>query len=484
MRRHGVYQRLTCWADGPVYVTQCPIQAGQTYTYEFTIVEQRGTLFWHAHVSWLRATVHGAIVIYPKKGVPYPFPRPYEEQIIVFEEYFFKDAVKLQRAVLRSGGGAPRTDAYLINGHAGPRYNCSATDVYKVDVIPGKTYLLRLINAGLNQELYFSIAGHKMTIVESDAEYTKPFARDHIMIAPGQTINVLVKADQPIANYEMAVGPYVTAQNITFQNISAVAHFQYSGASLNKAAELAMLPAFNNNLVYNSHLDGLRSLNANSLPLKIDTNLFFTIGLNIDPCNRRNPNKTCTAPNGGIFRASMNNISFVTPSLSILQAYFFDTPGVFRPDFPKKPLKFYNFVYGAPNNIPNNTAATNSTRLVELEFGETVQLVMQNTGTITTENHPMHLHGFNFYVVGFGTGNYNPSTAEFNLVDPPSLNTIGVPVGGWAAIRFTANNPGVWFMHCHLDIHLSWGFSMAFLVKNGVGPLETLPHPPADLPRC
>ncbi|ONK56579.1 uncharacterized protein A4U43_C10F10330 [Asparagus officinalis] len=128
---HGVYQRLTCWADGPVYVTQCPILAGQTYTYEFTIVEQQGTLFWHAHVSWLRGTVHGAIVIYPKRGVPYPFPHPYEERILVFGEYFFTDPVQVEQAILFNGGAPPRADAYLINGQPGPRYNCSATGSFE-----------------------------------------------------------------------------------------------------------------------------------------------------------------------------------------------------------------------------------------------------------------------------------------------------------------------------------------------------------------
>ena len=85
--RHGVRQMLSCWADGPSYITQCPIQPGQTYTYEFTIVHQRGTLWWHAHISWMRATVHGALVIYPKKGVPYPFKHPYEEHILIFGNY-------------------------------------------------------------------------------------------------------------------------------------------------------------------------------------------------------------------------------------------------------------------------------------------------------------------------------------------------------------------------------------------------------------
>lgn len=80
---HGVRQRLSCWSDGPSYVTQCPIQAGQTYSYEFTLVQQKGTFFWHAHVSWLRATVYGALIVYPKTGVPYPFPYPYEEHIVL-----------------------------------------------------------------------------------------------------------------------------------------------------------------------------------------------------------------------------------------------------------------------------------------------------------------------------------------------------------------------------------------------------------------
>lgn len=39
-------------------------------------------------------------------------------------------------------------------------------------------------------------------------------------------------------------------------------------------------------------------------------------------------------------------------------------------------------------------------------------------------------------------------------------------------------------MHCHLDVHLGWGLAMAFIVENGVGELETLEPPPADLPVC
>ena len=65
------------WADGPAYVTQCPIQTGQSYVYKFMIKRQRATLWWHAHISWLPASLQGSIIIYPKKNASYPFPRPH-----------------------------------------------------------------------------------------------------------------------------------------------------------------------------------------------------------------------------------------------------------------------------------------------------------------------------------------------------------------------------------------------------------------------
>ncbi|KAH7578070.1 hypothetical protein JRO89_XS01G0337100 [Xanthoceras sorbifolium] len=481
---HGVQQRLSCWFDGPSYITQCPIQPGQTFTYEFTMIQQKGTFFWHAHVSWLRATVHGALIVYPKTGVPYPFKYPYVEHIIILGEYWLQDVVQLERQVLASGGAPQPADAFTINGHPGPNYNCSGNDVYKIDVVPGKTYLLRLINAGLNMENFFGIANHKLTIVEADAEYTKPFTTNRVMLGPGQTMNVLVTADQPIGKYSMAMGPYMSGQGLSFQNISAIGYFQYLGAVPNSLLLPAKLPSFNDNLAVKTVMDGLKSLNPVNIPKEIDTNLFVTIGLNVQKCGSKKPQQNCQGINNGVMAASMNNISFIKPNISVLEAFYKKIDGFYTDDFPGAPLKFYDFVNGAPNNIPNNTNSLNGTRTKVLEYGTRVQIILQDTATVTTENHPIHLHGYSFYVVGYGSGNYNPQTANFNLVDPPYMNTIGVPVGGWAAIRFTADNPGVWFMHCHFDVHQSWGLGTVLIVKNGKGELERLPHPPADFPRC
>ncbi|RZC56482.1 hypothetical protein C5167_015342 [Papaver somniferum] len=483
---HGVRQKLSCWYDGPSYITQCPILSGQKFVYKFTLEKQKGTLFWHAHVSWLRGTVYGAIVVYPKMGIPSPFRNPYKEQIILLGEYWHKDVVQLEHEALESGGAPTPADAFTINGHPGPNYKCSSSnnDVYKMVVIPGKTYMLRIVNAALNSEHFFTIAHHKMTIIEADGEYTKPLVVNHLMIAPGQTINVLVTADQPVNRYSMAMGPYVSAKNISFQKLPAISYFQYTGSTRKQIVMPAHLPTVNDDLAVKTVMDGLRSLHPVMVPRKIDVNLSFTIGLNVEKCGSSNPDKNCQGPHGGVLGASVNNISFTSPTFSLLQAYYKDINGHFTRDFPDTPHKVYDYVNGAPNNIPHDTQSLVGTRTKVFEFGSRVELILQDTGTVSTENHPVHMHGYSFYVVGYGSGNYNPRTAKRNMVDPPYLNTIGVPVGGWAAIRFIADNPGVWFMHCHLEIHMSWGLSMAFIVKNGKGEMQTLPPPPGDMPTC
>ncbi|KAJ6728072.1 MULTI-COPPER OXIDASE [Salix koriyanagi] len=81
---HGIRQLRSGWADGPAYITQCPIQTGQSYVYNYTIVGQRGTLWWHAHISWLRSTLYGPIILLPKRGTPYPFAKPYKQVPIIF----------------------------------------------------------------------------------------------------------------------------------------------------------------------------------------------------------------------------------------------------------------------------------------------------------------------------------------------------------------------------------------------------------------
>ncbi|CAL9134858.1 unnamed protein product, partial [Musa textilis] len=225
---HGVRQLRSGWADGPAYVTQCPIQTGHSYVYNFTIVGQRGTFFWHAHISWLRATLYGPIVVLPQLGVPDPFAKPYKEVPVILGEWWKADTEAVISQALQTGGGPNVSDAYTINGLPGPFYNCSAKDTFKLKVEPGKTYLLRLINAALNDELFFGIANHTLTVVDVDAVYVKPFETDALLISPGQTTDVLLRAkpDYPNAMFFMSAGPYVTGTG-TFDNSTVAGVLEY-----------------------------------------------------------------------------------------------------------------------------------------------------------------------------------------------------------------------------------------------------------------
>ncbi|CAM8973971.1 unnamed protein product [Rhodiola kirilowii] len=478
---HGIRQIRTGWSDGPAYITQCPIQPGQNYVYNFTVTGQRGTLLWHAHILWLRATVHGAIVILPKRGVPYPFSKPHKEVILVLAEWWKSDTEAVINEALKSGLAPNVSDAHTINGHPGPQPNCSSQGGFKLQVESGKTYLLRIINAALNEELFFKIAGHKLTVVEVDATYVKPFQIDTIVIAPGQTTNALITTDKNTGKYLVSASPFMDAP-IAVDNNTAIATLDYKGTlSTTTATTLTSLPPLNATPVANNFLDALRSLNSKTypakVPQKVDHQLLFTVGLGINPC------PSCKAGNGSRVVASINNVTFVMPTTALLQAHYFKNKGVFTTDFPGNPPTPFNYTGTPPQNL---ATMNNGTKVYRLSYNSSVELVLQDTGIIAPENHPVHLHGFNFFAVGKGLGNYNPKTDRsiFNLVDPVERNTISVPSGGWVAIRFIADNPGVWFMHCHLEVHTTWGLKMAFLVDNGKGPNQSLIPPPSDLPKC
>ena len=84
------------------------------------------------------------------------------------------------------------------------------TDTFRVSVKAGQTNLLRVINAAMNTDLFFSVANHTMTVVAVDALYTKPLQTNFLMLGPGQTTDVLIAAEQSIGRYYMAAGKLTT----------------------------------------------------------------------------------------------------------------------------------------------------------------------------------------------------------------------------------------------------------------------------------
>ncbi|KAK7855276.1 laccase-14 [Quercus suber] len=206
---HGLSQRKNPWSDGPEYITQCPIQPKSEFTYEIKFEDEEGTLWWHAHSDWVRATVHGAIVVKPAEGTTYPFDEPADDFVIILGEWYNRDMNSTVIDTLEIGGDPDISDSYTINGFPGPQDNCPSESAYSIIVIHGKTYLLRIVNAAMNEEMFFGIQDHNITVVGQDGAYIKPIDTRYILITPGQTMDVLLTADRPFGSYYMVASLFL-----------------------------------------------------------------------------------------------------------------------------------------------------------------------------------------------------------------------------------------------------------------------------------
>jgi FtsP/CotA-like multicopper oxidase with cupredoxin domain len=87
---------------------------------------------------------------------------------------------------------------------------------------------------------------------------------------------------------------------------------------------------------------------------------------------------------------------------------------------------------------------------VRVKFGQRVALKFVND---TGMSHPMHLHGHSFQVIDINGRALNGALRDTVLVAPRTSVTV----------VFDANNPGLWYVHCHVLWHLAAG--MATLVQ-------------------
>ncbi|KAG5734586.1 Laccase-4 [Termitomyces sp. T112] len=90
-----------------------------------------------------------------------------------------------------------------------------------------------------------------------------------------------------------------------------------------------------------------------------------------------------------------------------------------------------------------------------LPRNKTIELIMP--GGSSGAPHPFHLHGHNFDVVR------SAGSAEYNYHNPVRRDVVSTGFAGDnVTIRFTTNNPGPWFLHCHIDWHLDNGLAIVF----------------------
>ncbi|PKI33044.1 hypothetical protein CRG98_046556 [Punica granatum] len=126
-----------------------------------------------------------------------------------------------------------------------------------------------------------------------------------------------------------------------------------------------------------------------------------------------------------------------------LQAYYDHISWPFSYHLPMFPPYVFNFTAEyLPLVLETPKKAT---EVIVLDYASTVDIVMQSMNVVAGIDHPIRLHGYSFFIVRWGFGNFDPETyhLEYNLVDPPRRNTVTIPKNRWATIRFKAENPDV-----------------------------------------
>lgn len=165
----------------------------------------------------------------------------------------------------------------------------------------------------------------------------------------------------------------------------------------------------------------------------------------------------------GFMKWAINNVSLALPPTPYLAAMKMRLNTAFNQNPPPETFPLNYDI----NNPPPNPETTTGNGVYKFNMGETVDVILQNANMLNpnmSEIHPWHLHGHDFWVLGYGEGKFYAPEDEkkLNLKNPPLRNTVVIFPYGWTAIRFVADNPGVWAFHCHIEPHLHMGMGVVF----------------------
>ncbi|KAK7433267.1 hypothetical protein QQZ08_000203 [Neonectria magnoliae] len=420
---HGFLQKGMPWEDGVPGITQCPIAPGKSFTYQFA-AEMYGTGWYHSHYSaQYAAGLLGPMVIHGPRE-----KRDYDVDVgpIILSDWYHREYFDLLEDVMAPGVGVVLSDNNLINGKN--NFNCSTVDdgdktpcnsaagLSKFKFKRGKTHRLRLINGGAEALQRFSIDGHTMTVIANDFVQVQPYETKVVTLGVGQRTDVLVKANGKLDSYWMRAN--ISAPCSLAKNTNALAAIYYDRAKENKEPKSKPwdIPdpgtCVNDDLALTKPLMRL-PLPAADLTYDLEVKLFTN-----------DSGVTLFSFDGEDFRGNYNSPTLLLAKLG-------------EDDFEDE----WNV---------RNTGKARSVRV--------------NVINNTPVPHPMHLHGFNMYLLHEGAGEWDGTIINRN--NPNRRDVIQVRGNGHVVMQFdAAGNPGVWPFHCHIAWHVSAGFLIQFLTN-------------------
>ncbi|KAF8853475.1 hypothetical protein BDZ45DRAFT_706949 [Acephala macrosclerotiorum] len=470
---HGLYQNGTNHMDGTSGITQCPISPGKKFRYEFTVSGQSGTYYYHGHQAvQMSDGLYGPLVIHGRDEKNLQQISYVSDRVVMLQDYYHDLSSGLLVTSLEPGNEAsPIPNGALINGlnkrdcSVLPNRMCdnSTAVIPSFDMAANAYHRLRFINVGAFAWFQVSIDEHQMAITEADGTDLLPTYDSRMMISPAQRYSAIVYADSANAD-----SFWLRARMVThcWKNPNLPGH----GADEVKAI-----------LRYTSRTNSAKGLTSRP------TSTAWSESMEVQ-CKDMN---TTTYVPAAFDPAPVvaDHSYYLRSNLEIgdwrLERGFFNT-STFRPNLQQPTL--HRTVDGLTSHNETFDATRSTDGVNSACYDQKNDFVIQHSGIKVVDliiqnfdegNHPMHLHGHKFWVLGQGHGMF-PGYDKLGL-SPEGKGVLEGHHGvlgnlirrdvataegfGWLALRFIADNPGVWAFHCHMAWHSEAGLVMQFISR-------------------
>ncbi|KAG0035562.1 hypothetical protein BGZ82_005230 [Podila clonocystis] len=317
-------------------------------------------------------------------------------------------------SIFNPSGAEPVPQSGLIN---------QATD-QKFQFVPGKTYRLRIINMSALAMFHFHIDEHDMHIIEIDGVDVVRTPVTSFPISAAQRYSVLVTAKNSTANNYLLHGdmdPMMFDSVPADLQLNVTGTIVYSDSAPLAPEETSDWPDFEDAII------------APVMPKSTTT-----------PNTQYVLNAAFSVLDDYINKATFNDITYVMPKVPSL----------------------YTALSMGNNSLSSNPEVYGKySHPLVLPHNDMIEIVINNQDA---GNHPFHLHGHVFQVVGRGDGAYDPASGPYPFYlntseNPLRRDTVLVRSEQNVAIRFKADNPGVWFFHCHIEWHLQAGLATTMI---------------------
>ncbi|KAI0649905.1 multicopper oxidase-domain-containing protein [Trametes meyenii] len=448
---HGLYQRGTNFYDGTAAITQCGIPPGESMVYNFTFDGFVGTTWWHAHAGTQYTDgITGALIVHAAQNASEPEAVPaYDGDLVIqMADLYHGFSPALLNDYFTPGGLAgtpgnePVPDGGTLNGigqhpsSLSPSSSAlSAQRFFTATLAPNRTYRLRLLNTGSFVALRFSVDAHALTVVEADGTPVRPVAVAAVSVAVAQRYSVLLRTD---ATGGATGGAFwmraaLDQDAFTYDNpgvqteVRGVLRY---GDGVSGDDSDAMMPDA-------ALLDDPPPLPAGAPQADLDTDDLVPVG------GGPAPDATFSV----YFTISMQypgGADYLSRFLSFINSTSWE------------PLQGTASLFARVGNASADGASATygggSQLVTTVDERHVVEFVIDN---LDDGDHPFHLHGHKFWIVGSGAGRYQHQALENKT--PMLRDTLVIPAYTYTVLRFVADNPGYWAFHCHIQWHMAAG---------------------------